>query len=60
VVIDVRGDLQALDVHELSESLAKGDVFFEGNPFVGRALLTSPALADVNRLSVFMSPLSRD
>jgi guanylate kinase len=44
----------------LSESLAKGDVFFEGNPFVGRALLTSPALADVNRLSVFMSPLSRD
>jgi guanylate kinase len=60
VVMDVRGDLQALDLQELSESLAKGDVFFEGNPFVGRALLTSPALADVNRLSVFMSPLSRD
>jgi guanylate kinase len=60
VVMDVRGDLQALDLQSLSESLAKGDVFFEGNPFVGRALLTSPALTDVIRLSVFMSPLSRD
>jgi guanylate kinase len=59
-VMDVRGDLQALDLQELSASLAKGDVFFEGNPFVGRALQTSPALADVNRLSVFMSPLARD
>jgi guanylate kinase len=60
VVMDVRGDLQALDLQELSESLAKGDVFFEGNPFVGRALQTSYALAEINRLSVFMSPLSRD
>jgi guanylate kinase len=60
VVMDVRGDLQALDLQELSASLAKEDVFFEGNPFVGRALQTSPALAEVNRLSVFMSPLSRD
>jgi guanylate kinase len=60
VVLDVRGDLQALDLQELSASLAKGDVFFEGNAFVGRALQTSRALADVNRLTVFMSPLSRD
>jgi guanylate kinase len=60
VVMDVRGDLQALDLQELSVSLAKSDVLFEGNPFVGRALQTSPDLAEVNRLSVFMSPLSRD
>jgi guanylate kinase len=60
VVMDVRGDLQTLDLHELAASLAKGDVFFEGNPFVGRALQTSPALAEVNRLSICMSPLSRD
>jgi guanylate kinase len=60
VVMDVRGDLQALDLQELSKSLAKGDVFFEGNPFVGQVLQTSPALAEVNRLSIFMSPLSRD
>ena len=59
-VMDVRGDLQALDLQELSASLAKGEVFFEGNPFVGRLLQTSPALAGVNRLNIFMSPLSRD
>ena len=60
VVLDIRGDLQALDIQELSASLTHGDVFFEGNPFAGRALQTSPALAEVNRLSIFMSPLSRD
>src|SRR5208337_4567026 len=34
--------------------------FFEGNPFVGRALLTSPALAGIHRLSIFLSPLSKE
>lgn len=59
VVMDVRGDLQALDLQELSLSLSKGDVLFEGNPFIGRVLQTDPSLATVNRLSIFMSPLSR-
>lgn len=60
VVMDVRGDLQALDLEELGDSLGRSDVLFEGNPFVGRLLQTHPALAAVNRLSVFMSPVSRD
>jgi guanylate kinase len=60
VVMDVRGDLQALDVPELTEALSGGDVFFEGNPFVGATLLTHSALAGVRRLSVFMAPLSGD
>lgn len=60
VVMNVRGDLQALDLGQLHADLAESDVFFEGNPFVGEVLETSPALADVSRLSVFMSPLSRD
>ena len=59
VVMDVRGDLQALDLQELRRSLSKGDVFFEGNPFFGGLLLTHPSLAEVKRLSIFMSPLSR-
>lgn len=58
-VMDVRGDLQALDVGELKDDLCKGDVFFEGNPFIGRLLQTSPSLSAVSRLSVFMAPLSR-
>lgn len=59
IVMDVRGDLQALDLRELRQSLARGNVFFEGNPFFGRVLQTHPSLADLKRLSIFMSPLSR-
>jgi len=60
VVMDVRGDLQALDLEELHRSLSESDVFFEGNPFVGKVLLTHPSLTEVKKLSIFMSPLSRD
>ena len=60
LVMDVRGDLQALDLGELAAMLNKGDVFFEGNPFVGKILLTHPKLRDVKKISVFMAPLSRD
>jgi guanylate kinase len=59
VVKDVRGDLQALDLQELRQLLSKGDLFFEGNPFFGGFLLTHPSLAEVNQLSIFMSPVSR-
>lgn len=60
VVMDVRGDLQAADLGELEKSLAAGDAFFEGNPFVGRALLECPLPPGVERLSAFLSPLSRE
>jgi len=59
-VLDVRGDLQALDLPELGALVESGDAFFEGNPFVARLLQTHPALARVQRLSVFLSPLSRE
>ena len=59
-VLEVRSDLQALDVQELEASLQRGDVLFEGNPFVGRALQTHPRLAEVKRLSIFISPLSKE
>jgi guanylate kinase len=59
-VLDVRGDLQALDVEELHAILQDSNAFFEGNPFVGRALQMHPRLADADRLSIFLSPLSRE
>ena len=34
--------------------------FLEGNPYVGMALQTHPRLAPVNRLSIFISPLSKN
>ena len=60
VVMEVRGDLQALDIKELREQLKHGDVFFEGNPFVGRVLQTHENLQQIDKLSAFMSPLSGD
>jgi guanylate kinase len=59
-VLDVRGDLQALDLTELAALLERGDAFFEGNPSVGRLLQTHPALAKARRLSIFLAPLSKD
>jgi guanylate kinase len=59
VVMDVRGDLQALDLEALAALLQEGDAFFEGNPFIGRTLQMHPKL-HVNRLSIFLSPLSRE
>ena len=59
-VLEVRGDLQAVDVEELRVLLEESDAFFEGNPFVGRTLQVHPQLAGTNRLSMFMSPLSKE
>jgi guanylate kinase len=59
-VLEVRGDMQALDLDELKSLLHQHDAFFEGNPLVGRLLLTHPLLGDVRRLSIFLSPLSKD
>jgi guanylate kinase len=60
VVMEVRGDLQALDLNQLREDLDCADVLYEGNPFVARVLLTHPDLRSVPRLSVFVSPLGRE
>lgn len=60
VVLEVRGDLQALDRRTLLADLGTADLFFEGNPFVGRQLLEHPDLAGVPKTSVFLSPLARE
>ena len=60
MVFEVRGDLQALDVGELEEKLKRSDVFFEGNPFIGRGLLEFIEQNEVECLSVFLSPLSQE
>lgn len=60
ILLDVRGDLQALPLADVEKALAEGDAFFEGNPFVGRLLLTAEKLKAVPRLAVFLAPLSRE
>jgi guanylate kinase len=59
-VLEARSDLQAVDVPELEAFLRSRDVFFEGNPSVALALLTHPRLSSVQRLSIFLSPLSKE
>jgi guanylate kinase len=58
-VFECRGDMQALDRPELARKLAAGDVFFEGNPFIGSGLLDFAAEHGTPVLSLFLSPLSR-
>ncbi len=60
IVLEVRGDLQALDIEELRESLTQADVFFEGNPFVGSILLELAKAEKIPNLNMFMSPISRE
>jgi guanylate kinase len=59
VVLDVRGDLQAVDLNEVERALPAGDLFFEGNPFIGRELLNAFA-SRVTVLSIFLTPLSAE
>lgn len=50
-VLEARADLQAVDLEELKSLPQRGDVLFEGNPYIGRALQTHPRL---------VSPLSKE
>lgn len=59
-VIEVRNDLHALNIPELESLLESGDALFDGNPNVGRALQTHPRLSGVTKLSIFVSPLSKE
>lgn len=59
-VFEVRSDLQAMDVGQLERNLADGDVFFEGNPFIGSALLDFVGTQAIECLSVFLSPLASE
>jgi len=59
IVLDVRGDLQAVDLNKAGQMLSMGDLFFEGNPFVGRKLQEAFA-SKVTVLSIFLAPLSHE
>jgi guanylate kinase len=56
-VMEVRGDLQALDGNELRQVMERSDAFFEGNPFVGAELLS---VQPDTTTSAFLAPLSRE
>jgi guanylate kinase len=59
-VLPVHNDLQALEIRQLESLLERGDAFYEGNSSVGRTLLSHPSLRNIEKLSVFISPLSKE
>ena len=60
IVMDVRGDLQAVDIEAIKRALESSDLFFEGNPFIGEKLLALGREISSNSIGVFLSPLSSD
>jgi guanylate kinase len=60
LVIEYRGDMLAVDFRQIKDRIREGDVFFEGNPVVGKALLNFCTEEGIEPLSVFLSPLSMD
>lgn len=60
IVLDVRGDLQGLNLADLQAILDSGrDAFFEGNPFVPQAIWNLPQLESVPMIKVFLAPLAQ-
>jgi guanylate kinase len=58
LVMDIRGDLQGIDLSKLGEDLQSKTLFFEGNPIIIDKLLESESMKGVELLSIFLSPLS--
>ncbi|MDY6985989.1 MAG: hypothetical protein SVE93_06275 [Candidatus Thermoplasmatota archaeon] len=53
IVMDVRGDMQAVNPGELKQK--RGKVLYEGNPFIGEKLLE---IKEIETTGIFLSPLS--
>ena len=60
LVLDVRGDLQALDLSQMVRDLEKRSLLFEGNPFMGGRILDAAGTTDAPTVSAFLSPLTMD
>ncbi len=58
LVAEVRQDLWAVDLRELEELLASNDVLYEGSVPVARALSRADGFGHVERVGIFVSPLS--
>ncbi len=58
--IDVRGDIQAVDLEETAGLLSESDAIYEGNPYVATFLMSQEALSSFERISIFLSPLSSE
>ncbi|MBI3920647.1 MAG: hypothetical protein HY318_04430 [Armatimonadetes bacterium] len=60
LVVQVRSDVHALELQSVRDTLDSGnDAFFEGNPYIVAALQDAGHLGQVESVTAFLSPLSR-
>lgn len=59
LVMDVRGDLQAVDLAAVGEMLESGDAFFEGSPFFACEMMDCGQRIGATMVTAFLAPLSR-
>lgn len=57
-LMEVRGDLLAIDLNQLHEQLGQRHLLYEGNTFTAHHLMSIPLPSGVQRVGVFLSPLS--
>ncbi|HJL20368.1 MAG TPA: hypothetical protein RMH99_32170 [Sandaracinaceae bacterium LLY-WYZ-13_1] len=60
LVFDVRGDLHAVSLSHVEETLEECHALYEGHHDIALALAEHPRLADVPKLTVFLSPLTAE
>jgi len=60
IVMNVRADIQALDLADLMGQLESGDVLYEGNPYIAQRFLQLPSLQNRECISIFLSPLNKE
>jgi guanylate kinase len=61
VVEEVRGDLQAVNLELILMNLDQGkNLIYEGNPFIAKRLVEFVTELNLNVVSIFISPLSRN
>jgi len=60
LVTEYRGDTYGVDFGQVRKDMKVSDIFYEANPVIGKAILDFCKREDIENLSVFMSPLSRD
>lgn len=60
LVFDVRGDLQALSLSDVEDVLGDCDALYEGNHEIALTLADHERFRDVEKLTVFLSPLTSE
>ncbi len=59
-VMEVRGDLQAVDIEEMKQQSRRTDLLYEGNPHVAKLIVEAARDLDLCVRSVFLSPVTTE